>query len=78
MYPLNIFSVSVLANDSITPAYYHAMSHGNERRNIVIDDWDRPLFLEILGRICEQYSIEMKFEMVNHRSGCNSNIIIFM
>ena len=23
--PLNIFSVSVLANDSITPVYYHAM-----------------------------------------------------
>ena len=25
IYPLNIFSVSVLANDSITLVYYHAM-----------------------------------------------------
>ncbi len=41
-------------------ALYHAMSHGNERRNIVIDNSDRPLFLEILGKISEQYSIEMK------------------
>jgi len=40
-------------------ALYHVLSRGNEGRNIVIDNHDRTLFLEKLGRMCERYDVEV-------------------
>lgn len=40
-------------------ALYHVLSRGIEWRNIVTGDNDRSAFLEIVGRMCERYGIEM-------------------
>ena len=40
-------------------AFYHVLSRGNERRNIVLDDEDRHLFLEILGRMSDRFATQI-------------------
>lgn len=35
-------------------AYYHALSRGNERRDIFMDDGDRKVFLATLGEATER------------------------
>lgn len=40
-------------------ALYHVLSRGNEKRSIVIDDEDRALFLETLGRMSNRFDVEI-------------------
>lgn len=40
-------------------ALYHILSRGNEQRTIVKDDNDRDRFLEVLGRMCDRFGIEL-------------------
>lgn len=40
-------------------AFYHVLSRGNERRSIFWDDKDRHLFLEILGKMSNRFSIQI-------------------
>lgn len=40
-------------------AFYHVLSRGNERRDIVLDDEDRHLFLEILGRMSDRFATQI-------------------
>ena len=36
-------------------AVYHVTSRGNARRDIVVDDWDRALFLEKLAHVIDRF-----------------------
>lgn len=49
-------------------AFYHAMSRGNERRDIFFDDEDRNKFLSILGDACRQWRLKIHAYalMTNH------------
>ncbi len=40
-------------------AYYHVTSRGNERKAIFRDDEDRAKFLELLGRVIEQFYLRL-------------------
>jgi putative transposase len=40
-------------------ALYHVLSRGNEGRDIFADDNDRKVFVELLGRMCHRFSIEL-------------------
>src|SRR3989338_17101 len=40
-------------------AYYHVFNRGVERRPIVEDDWDRKMFLRVLGRAIHQYGTRL-------------------
>lgn len=38
---------------------YHVLSRGNEGRPIFADDRDRAVFLEVLGRMCARFNVEV-------------------
>ena len=40
-------------------AFYHVLSRGNEKRDIVLDDKDRVLFLETLGRMSDRFDTQI-------------------
>jgi len=40
-------------------ALYHVLSRGNEGRAIAADDNDREVFVELLGRMCRRFDIEL-------------------
>lgn len=40
-------------------ALYHVLSRGNEARPIFADDRDREVFLDVLGRMCERFEVEV-------------------
>ncbi len=38
---------------------YHVMSRGNEQREIVRDDHDREMYIDVLGRMCTRYEVQV-------------------
>jgi putative transposase len=54
---------------SFTPGgFYHLTARGNDGRAIVIDDWDRRMFVALLARIATRFGIHVKAWclMTNH------------
>ena len=40
-------------------AFYHLLSRGNERRDIFIDDSDRRMFLDAVGKMSERFDVDI-------------------
>jgi len=40
-------------------ALYHVLSRGNDRRNIVVDDKDRTLFLDTAGEMAQRFAVDI-------------------
>ena len=40
-------------------ALYHVLSRGNDRRNIVVDDKDRNLFLDAVGEMSQRFEVDI-------------------
>jgi REP element-mobilizing transposase RayT len=40
-------------------ALYHVLSRGNERRNIVVGDKDRNLFLDTVGEMSQRFEVDI-------------------
>jgi hypothetical protein len=52
-------------------AYYHLLSRGNERRDILLCDEDRSLFLDTIGECGARFEIDIfSYVLRRSRSSC--------